>query len=274
MNKNILVSGASSGLGREVAGFLALQGYKVYAGARSFAEGVTPPENCIPVYLDVTDENCVKQTAEKIINECGGLYALINCAAFFTMGSCEEVPVSELEKVMNTNFLGTVRTTRAFLPYFRKQGYGRIINFSSINGLLAIPFQGAYTASKHAIEGWSEALCQETERFGIYVTVIEPGDCRGGSEKYRKRDIRSEDEASPYGKYYKSGTEKIHHDESNGMEQTKIAKEVYKLLKKKTPPSRKTVATFTQRASIWLKKILPSRTFDRIIANYYSPKEK
>ena len=117
-------------------------------------------------------------------------------------------------------------------------------------------------------------MSQEVERFGIYVTVIEPGDCRGGSEKYRKKAEKSEESLSPYAKYYKAGTEKIHHDESNGMEQTKIAKAVFDLLAKKVPPSRKTVATFTQRSSVWLKKILPSRTFDRIITNYYAPKEK
>ena len=274
MNKNVLVSGASSGLGRAVAEYLAANGYNVYAGARSFSDGAKPPENCKAVYLDVTDELCVKRAVDNIIGECGELYALVNCAAFFTMGSCEEVPVNELSAIMDTNFLGDVRTVKAVLPYFRKQGYGRIINFSSINGLLAIPFQGAYTASKHAVEGWSETLCQETERFGIYVTVIEPGDCRGGSDKYRKKAALSEDASSPYVKYYKAGIEKIHHDESNGMEQTRIAKAVFALLGKKTPPSRKTVATLTQRSSVWLKKILPSRTFDRIITNYYAPKER
>ncbi len=274
MNKNVLVSGASSGLGRAVAEYLASNGYNVYAGARSFGNGAEPPALCKGVYLDVTDEKCVKNAVDGIINECGELFALVNCAAFFTMGSCEEVPADELSSILNTNFLGDVRTVQAVLPYFRKQGYGRIINFSSINGLLAIPFQGAYTASKHAVEGWSEALCQETERFGVYVTVIEPGDCRGGSDKYRKKAALSEDASSPYAEYYKAGTEKIHHDESNGMEQTKIAKAVCKLLSKKTPPSRRIVATLTQRSSVWLKKILPSRTFDRIIANYYAPKEK
>ena len=274
MKKAVFVSGASSGLGKAVAEYLASHGYTVYAGARSFKEGNSlSPAGCIGVELDVTDVFSVKAAFDYMLEKEKEIYALVNCAAFFTMGSCEEVPPEELSRILDTNFIGMVRNVQAVLPVMRKQGYGRIINFSSINGVLAVPFQGAYTASKHAVEGWSEALAQETSRFGINVSVVEPGDCRGGSQKYRKRCIASADLTSPYYEYYKAGTEKIHHDEENGMEQVMVASAVCGLLDSKKPPYRKVVATLTQRSSIWLHKFLTRKQFNRIIADYYAPKK-
>lgn len=273
MNKAVFVSGASSGLGFAVAEYLASHGYTVYAGARSFkAGGTPPPAGCTGVELDVTDISSVKKAFEFVLGREKEIYGLVNCAAFFTMGSCEEVPPEEITKILDTNFVGMVRTVQAVLPVMRKQGYGRIINFSSINGLIAIPFQSAYTASKHAVEGWSEALAQETYRFGIDVTVVEPGDCRGGSQKYRKLCALSGDASSPYREYYTAGTGKIHHDEENGMKQVKVASAVCGLLDSKNPPSRKVVATLTQRSSIWLHILLKRKLFNKIIADYYAPK--
>ncbi len=271
--KTVFVSGASSGLGRAVAEHIASRGYTVYAGARSFKDGAEPPAGCIGVELDVTDDLSVGNAVKLILEKEKEIYALVNCAAFFTMGACEEVPAGEVAKIMDTNFIGMVRTVRAVLPAMRKQGYGRIINFSSINGLMAVPFQGAYTASKHAVEGWSEALAQEINRFGIDVCVIEPGDCKGGSQKYRKINTASADKSSPYYDYYKAGTKKIHHDEENGMEQVKVASAVHGLLDAKKPPARRVVATFTQRSSLWLHKFLKRKTFNKIISDYYAPKK-
>ncbi len=274
MKKTVLVSGASSGLGRAAAEYLASHGYIVYAGARSFGkDALSAPKGCRGIYLDVTDPDSVSSVISEIVSAEGSIYAVVNCAAFFTMGSCEEVPPDELSAIINTNFLGMVRVVQNALPYMRQNGCGRIINFSSINGLLAIPFQGAYTASKFAVEGWSEALSQEVRRFGIRVSVVEPGDCRGGSQKYRLRAERSEASSSPYNRYYTAAAEKIHHDESNGMEQIRVAAAVCRLLDSKNPPARKIVATPTQRSSVLLKKILPGNIFDSIISDYYAPKE-
>ncbi|MFA6730509.1 MAG: SDR family oxidoreductase [Eubacteriales bacterium] len=270
----VFVSGASSGLGRAVAEHLAGEGYAVYAGARSFKkEGELLPSGVFGVFLDVCDEVSVKFAVDTVLSKEGEIFALINCAAFFTLGSCEEVEVSELAKIIDTNFLGMVRMTRAVLPSMRECGRGRIINFSSINGLLSIPFQGAYSASKHAVEGWSESLAQEVSRFGIDVTAVEPGDCRGGAQKYRKVCEKTSSENSPYFAFFTAGTAKIHFDESHGLPQERVAKAVSKLLRQKKPPHSKVVASLLQRSSVWLHKALPRRAFNRIIAGYYSPKK-
>ena len=175
-----LVAGASSGLGRAVARRLAADGWRTYAGARAFARGEAPPEGCQAVPLDVTDGASVSDCVRRVLDAEGRIDALVNCAALLTLGSGEETSVEEIRRVLDTNFLGAVRMVQAVLPAMRAQGGGRIVQFSSLNGLFGIPFQGAYTASKHALEGWSECLAMETRPFGVQVTLVAPGDCRGG----------------------------------------------------------------------------------------------
>lgn len=270
----ILVSGASSGLGRAVAQKLAADGFCTYAGARSFASGAEPPSGCQGLPLDVLDETSVEQAISYIMDKEGRLDGLVNCAAFLTFGSCEETSAEELQAVLETNFLGMARMTRHALPIMRQQHYGKIINFSSINGVLGIPFQSAYTASKHAIEGWSECLAQETRRFGIRVTLIEPGDCRNGSQKYRITATAAHEKKSPYTIYFQGAVQQITHDENTGMPPDKIAQTVSKVLQSQNPPARRMVARADQRLAVFLHSILPGRLFYRIMERYYAPKEK
>ncbi len=270
----ILVSGASSGLGRAVAQRLAADGFRTYAGARSFASGAKPPSGCLGLPLDVLDEASAEQAITHIIDKEGRLDGLVNCAAFLTFGSCEETSAEELQAVLETNFLGMARMTRHVLPIMRRQHYGRIINFSSINGVLGIPFQSAYTASKHAIEGWSECLAQETRRFGIRVTLIEPGDCRNGSQKYRIIAKAAHEESSPYAVYFQGAVQQITHDENIGMPPDRVAQAVSKVLQSQNPPARRLGARPDQRLAAFLHSILPGRLFYRIMESYYAPKKE
>lgn len=270
----VLVSGASSGLGRAVAEHLAAKGFRTYAGARSFSRGVSGPVGCETVALDVLDDASARSAINYIIEREGHIDALVNCAAFLTFGSCEEISADELEAVMQTNFLGMARMTRAVLPHMRAQNFGRIVNFSSINGLLGIPFQSAYTASKHAIEGWSECLAQETRRFGVRVTLIEPGDCRSGSHKYRTCAAASEQAHSPYALWYQAAVAQITHDEDHGMPQSRVANAVCAVLSRKAPPARRLVARLDQRFAVFLHKLICGSFFYRIMEAYYAPKHK
>lgn len=270
----VLVSGASSGLGRAVAEHLAAKGFRTYAGARSFAKGVSVPVGCECVDLNVLDDASVQSAVSYIVEREGHIDALVNCAAFLTFGSCEETSADELEAVMQTNFLGMARMTRTVLPHMRAQKFGRIVNFSSINGLLGIPFQSAYTASKHAIEGWSECLAQETRRFGVRVTLIEPGDCRNGSHKYRTSATASEQEHSPYALWYQAAVAQITHDEENGMPQSRVADAVCAVLSRENPPARRLVARLDQRFAVFLHKLIGGNFFYRIMEAYYAPKHK
>lgn len=267
-----LVSGASSGLGRAVAERLAAEGMTTYAGARSFAagsEGKAPPKGCIAIALDVTDDASVTSAVAQVRAQEGRIDVLVNCAAILTLGSCEETSDEELLAVVRTNLLGTARMTRAVLPVMRAQGAGHIVQFSSLNGRFAVPFQGAYTASKHAIEGWSEALALEVFRFGISVTLVEPGDCRSGSNAYRLHAGAAMSSNSPYHTYYKTATARIEHDEATGMPPDRVARAVARAVRRRRSPARVIVARPDQRLALWLHGLLPGRWFIRVIAWYY-----
>lgn len=264
--KVVLVAGASSGLGRAVAECLAADGHTVYAGARSFARGAEPPRGCRALALDVTQAASVRETVETIARENGRIDVLVCCAATFTMAPLEELPAETLADMLNVNLIGMARCVQAALPRMRAQGSGHIVLFSSLNGLFSIPFQGAYSATKHAVEAYAQALQQETRAFGIRVTAVEPGDCRGGSQAYRLTHIG---ENSPYAAFFARGTQKIHQDESNGLPPERVGRAVARAVGKKSPPARLVAASLEQRAALWLHALLPRKWFNRIIEKYY-----
>ena len=264
--KVVLVAGASSGLGHAVAEALAEAGHTVYAGARSFARGKEPPTGCQALALDVTQEDSVRAAVKAILDRSGRLDVLVCCAATFTMAPLEELPPETLLDMMNVNLVGMARCVQAVLPGMRGQGGGHVVLFSSLNGLFPIPFQGAYSATKHAVEAYAEGLRQEARRYGIQVTAVEPGDCRGGSQAYRLTHIA---EGSPYTAAFQAGTAKIHHDESNGLPPQRVGRAVARAVGKKRPPARLVVASLDQRAGAWLHTLLPRRVFDRFIEAYY-----
>ncbi len=260
-----VVTGASSGLGRYAALALKKGGYKVIAGARSFSY----PENhlgqgihCLP--LDVTDDESMKRFFEIALEQ--KVDMLVNCAGVLVLGACEELSTSEYQRVMETNFFGMVRAIQGILPHFRQNRAGRIVNFSSINGLLGIPFQSAYTASKHAIEGYSECLQMEVKPFGIEVMVVEPGDHRGGSGKYRGQLNKAD---SPYGRNQKSAIRAIQRDEANGLAPQALGEKLVKVLNKKRLPFRLRIAKGDQHLAAILHKLFPIKWLFRILSKYY-----
>lgn len=264
--KVALVAGGSSGLGKAVAECLAQKGFVTYAGARSFAKGTAAPAGCKAAVLDVSDEVSVANAVDGIIAAEGRIDVLVCCAASFTMSPMEELPIDTLRDMMNVNFLGMARCVQKVMPLFRAQGGGHVILFSSLNGLFSIPFQGAYSATKHAVEAYGEALSQEARRFGVKVTVVEPGDCRGGSQKYRLTHLNA---GSPYKAAFENGTSKIHHDESHGLTPETVGFAVARAAMKKHPPMRMKVASIDQRAAAWLHRFLPGNLFNRIMTLYY-----
>jgi len=264
--KTALVVGGSSGLGKAAAECLARSGFTTYAGARSFAQGKAAPEGCKAAVLDVSDEKSVAEAIDGIVKAEGSLDVLVCCAASFTMSPMEELPIDTLRDMMNVNFLGMARCVQKAMPVMRRQGGGHIILFSSLNGLFSIPFQGAYSATKHAVEAYGEALAQEAKPFGIKVTVVEPGDCRGGSQKYRLTYINQD---SPYRQAFENGTGRIHHDESHGLMPEAVGRAVARAAVKKHPPMRMKVASIDQRIAAWMHRFLPGNLFNRIIRSYY-----
>jgi len=273
-SKIILVTGASSGLGLAVATHLAEAGNIVYAGARSYRDETPNEGNLKKVYLDVTDQTGITALTEKIIETEGRIDVLINCAAILVLGSVEDTTYEEFEKVLLTNTCGVVRTCKAVLPYMRNRNEGQIINFSSIMGLISIPFQSAYSASKFAIEGFTEALRMETRNYGIKVSLVEPTDHKSGSKLYRPHAAAANLLSSPYRDLFLKVTSKIEFDEANGGEPEKLARLIGRIVQSKQPRLRYLTGKFVQKLSVLLKKLVPGRLFESIIYSYYKDGQK
>lgn len=263
------VTGASSGLGFHTAAALAGAGWRVAAGARSFQEGKPDDGNISYFYLDVTQSQSIQAFAQEAMARFGRVDALVGCAGILVMGACEEISLEQLQSVMQTNFIGMAAVIQAALPFMRRQGFGKILCFSSINGLLGIPFQGAYTASKHALEGYCECLAMEAAPLGIDVCLVEPGDHRSGSRTYRGV-AHGADEASPYAARRERAIAAIRRDEANGSDPDRLGAQVVRLLARRRLPMRRVIAKGDQRLAVWLHKLLPARWFARILCLYYT----
>ena len=268
--KTVWVTGASSGLGLHTAAQLQKDGWRVIAGARSFEDGET--DGIFRLKLDVTDEESIRNFCEKA-KAIAMPDALVQCAGMLVLGSCEETGTEEFRRVIDTNYLGMVRVNRAVLPLMREQGYGKIVLFSSINGLLGIPFQSAYTASKHAIEGYAECLSMEVKPFGIQVMLVEPGDHRSGSDKYRPHAAAMSAD-SPYTKEYESTVAVIAHDEHNGSDPDILGRKIARTLDRKRIPFRKRIASPDQHLAVYVHKLLPAKLNATILRKYYIRKKK
>lgn len=199
--KNVLVTGCSSGIGRCVAAGLAKRGYRVFASARK-AEDVRDLQamGLESVRLDLADSESIRQAVDAVLALTGGqLYALFNNGAYGQPGAVEDLRREVLREQFETNLFGTVELTNLIIPVMRAQGCGRIIQNSSVLGLVALPYRGAYIASKYALEGVADTLRLELRGSGIHVSLIEPGPIesrfRANSYQAYRRNIDAEHSA-------------------------------------------------------------------------------
>jgi NAD(P)-dependent dehydrogenase (short-subunit alcohol dehydrogenase family) len=187
--KAILVTGASTGIGRNIAETLAAEGYFVYAGARKRADidALSAIENIRGIRLDVTVQEEIDAAVETIRAEGRGLYGLVNNAGVAVVWPMIEVDEADMQFQMDVNLFGPYRVTRAFAPLII-ESQGRITTTGSISGILSGTFAGPYSMSKHAIEAFTDSLAREMEKFGVRVSVVEPGNYNSDiSDTLRKR---------------------------------------------------------------------------------------
>src|SRR5262245_44129760 len=171
--KVVLITGASTGVGQSTARLLSHNGYKVFGTSRNPAAAAGIP-NVQMLALDVTSDDSVAACVKAVANDIGRIDVLVNNAAYELAGALEETSIEEAKAQFETNFFGVVRMVKAVLPFMRQQKHGQIINVSSLSSLTAIPFLGLYSASKFALEGYTEALRHEVKPFNIQVSLIEP----------------------------------------------------------------------------------------------------
>lgn len=177
MSKVVLITGCSTGIGRDLAQRLTQSGYTVAATARKM-ETLEPVPAALKLQLDVTSQRSVDEAVARTIKQFGRIDVLVNNAGYALRGAVEEVPVEQVQEMFDANVFGVMRMIRAVVPHMRHQKAGRIINISSIVGRLVTPVNGTYSSTKFALEALSNALRLELAPFGIRVVLVEPGSIR------------------------------------------------------------------------------------------------
>lgn len=261
----ILVTGTSSGFGRAIAERLARDGHRVFAttrGAGTAALGATH------VTLDVTDEASVACCVAAVLDAAGRIDVLINNAGLGIAGAIEDTSEDEAHAQLDTNFFGLHRVCRAVLPHMRKQGRGHIINMSSLAGQIAIPFQGFYSASKFAIEGYSEALRMEVRCFGVHVSMIEPGDFATAFTANR-RMTQASTPLSPYFRACEAAIERMARDEQANGDLSPVVEAVRAIIANDRPALRYPRANVVQRAFAAVRPYLPQALSEYLIRGTY-----
>lgn len=271
--KVVFVTGASSGIGQALAYILMEKGCKVYGTSRSVtAENTIKPKQengfikIIP--LDVRSEKSVKNAVDYILKREISIDIVINNAGFGIAGSVEDTSPEEALSQFDTNFFGVLRVLRAVLPGMRKQKSGLIINISSVAGLISVPYQSMYSASKYALEAMTETLRIEVKPFGIKVSMVEPGDTKTGFTA--KRQFVSESKNSVYSVRFSKSIKTMEKDEQNGPLPNKaVVAAVLKIIYSKNPPIRIT-AGFSYKTLVFLKRILPARFVEYVVGKIYA----
>ena len=268
MEKVVLITGVSSGFGKHTAELLAEKGFKVYGTSR---KDIDHDVRINLVKMDVRDQQSIQNAVQTVLQKEGMIDVLINNAGMGISGAIEETSVEEVDLQMGTNFMGAFFAIQAVLPAMRTQGVGTIINIGSIGGLMGLPFQGFYSASKYAIEGLSEALRMELKQFNIHVVVVNPGDFKTQFTANLKLIVKA-GASSPYETQFKKTLTIIEKDENGGMHPTYIAKKIYAILKKNNPGPRYVVSSFEQKLAVILKYILPDSLNAMILEGHYGIK--
>jgi NADP-dependent 3-hydroxy acid dehydrogenase YdfG len=269
--KRVLITGCSSGIGHATAEHLAGKGYTVYATARR-PESIEDlrGRGCKTLALDVTDEASMKSA----VAEVGTVDALVNNAGYSQSGAAESVPMEDVRRQFETNVFGLLRMCQLVLPGMREQGFGRIVNISSMGGKVVFPGGGLYHATKFAVEALSDAMRFEVEGFGVGVAIVEPGLIRTAFGDAAVGSIQGATDDGPYGDFnaavaattagaYEGPLAKI-----AGAGPEAVAKTIERAIRARRPRTRYPV-TASARLMMAQHAILPDRVWDRVVGTSF-----
>ncbi len=268
MPKIVLITGGSSGIGKAIGEYLSERGYQVFGTSRN-PEKIT--NSSFPLLkMDVNDTISVESVISEIINKTEKIDVVINNAGVGITGPIEETPESEIKKAFDTNFHGPINVIKAVLPQMRKQGFGHILNVTSIAAYMGLPYRGIYSASKAALEITIEAMRMETLQFGIKMTNIAPGDFATNiaAGRYHAPELKD----SPYKKDYGNTLKLMNEHVDNGNDPLEMAKVVHKIIETENPRVHYKVGSSLQKFSIVLKRVLPDRVYERMLLKHYGLK--
>ena len=263
-----LVTGASSGIGRACAAELHAAGWRVFGTSRRAEAGQRAPEGFALLPMDVDSDESVEQAVAALLELSGGrLDLVVNSAGSGIAGAVEDTTVNEARRQFETTLFGVWRVCRAVLPVMRRQRSGTIVNIGSLAGLIGIPFQGAYSASKFALEGLTEALRMELRPFGVRVALLEPGDFK---TDFTARRVYAAAAHSPaYAARMRTAVGVMEHDERNGADPREAARVVLRIARARRPRLRYTAGPPFARALPLLRRLLPAGLFEWGVRRYY-----
>lgn len=268
--KNVLITGASSGIGAATALLLAREGYRVWGTTRNLSKVSALPEELRRlvrfIEMDVTDQDSVDRGVHSVIREAGQIDILINNAGYAIYGPIEEVPIDLAKAQFETNVFGTLRLIRAVVPAMRERRSGLVINMSSLAGKLVIPFQAHYSASKHAIEALTEGLRQELRPFGVKVVAIEPGDINtnfNNATQFGQRDD------SPYKRWLDASWRTIDVNLKRAPGPEAVARKILAVVRKANPATRYPAGDFVSTKFPFIARFLPDSVREFAIRVFY-----
>jgi len=274
-SRAVLITGCSTGIGRETARHLAGKGWKVYATARR-PESIEDlkGEGCETLSCDVTDEASMSACVDAVVAAEGAVGVLVNNAGYSQSGALEEVPIDAVRRQFETNVFGLMRMCQLALPGMRGQGWGRIVNVSSMGGKLTFPGGGVYHATKHAVESLSDALRFEVGGFGVEVAVIEPGLIKTNFAEAAVGSMAAEIPAEgPYAEFnaavsretasaYEGPLAKL------GAGPEAVARKIERAISARRPRTRYKV-TASAGMSIGARRLMTDRMWDRFVGTQF-----
>jgi NAD(P)-dependent dehydrogenase (short-subunit alcohol dehydrogenase family) len=272
----VVVTGASTGIGNACALHLDRIGFRVFAGVRrdEDAERLRSQgsDRLTPVKLDVTDAESIRAAADQVTAALGAepLSGLVNNAGIAVSGPVEYLPIEEVRKQLEVNFIGQVAVTQAFLPLLRRS-HGRVVNIGSVGGEVAVPFLSPYAASKHALEGFSDSLRREVERLGVHVAIVRPGAIqssiweRGNAAADEVLASVPPEAIEVYGDAVRGARAAANQRAQEAIPAQQVADVVEDALTADKPKTRYVVGR-VGKAMVALERWLPDRVFDRLVA--------
>lgn len=269
MNKQkvALVTGASSGIGKEIAKKLLQDGLTVYVAARR-VEKMQDLESlgATALEMDITKDEDIIRVVEQISQENGGVNVLVNNAGFGSYGAVEDTPINDARYQFEVNLFGLATLTQKVLPHMREQRSGKIINISSMGGKIYTPLGAWYHATKHALEGWSDCLRLELDQFGIDVVIIEPGIINTEFGNVMTGPMMERSGNTAYANLANAVESSVQdsYEKGNGSSPTVISDTVAKAVRAKKPKTRYAVGSMA-KPLLFLRWLLSDRLFDKAV---------
>ena len=262
----VLITGASSGIGRATAAALLAAGHIVYGTSRNPERHASPWRM---IALDVCDDASVHAAVDLVLAEHGRIDAVVNNAGLVLSGAIEDTGLDEARRQFETNVLGIVRMAKAVLPGMRTRRSGVIVNVGSLAGRVGMPFQGLYSASKFAVEGLTEALRQEVAEFGVTVALVAPGDTATGVVDHRVRVAAALLPTSAYRRDFERVVESFERDERAGSAPERVAAVIAAIVEGRSTAPRHVVGPLGQRILVGIRPFVPTRIFQWGMARYF-----